>query len=233
MISSLVLSAIAGASGIAAQNNASTANGCNDGFFPGTDTVIFTTPYTYAQAMSIIGDYQNLTWSGSPDDGSVTLNGTTNTVETARTYEIAGAHVVETITVYSKPENGPYEEIHTLDLLTVPSVNVSFSADYDGTTVTSTCDGKASIFNFTANFCATNASVAEAVLHMIHLTDAQTVGAFLGGQNFTTCEAITSSNSTTNSSSTPPVETGNTASGVLVSLSSIVLAAWLLALIGM
>ncbi|KAG4436768.1 hypothetical protein IFR05_007743 [Cadophora sp. M221] len=229
---SLIFSALAGASGIAAQNNASTANGCNDGFFPGTDTVIFTTPYTYAQVMSIIGDYQNLTWSGSPE-GSVTLNGTTNTVGTARTYDIAGAHVIETITVYSKPENGPYEEIHTLDLVTVPSANVSFSADYDGTTVTSTCDGKASIFNFTANFCATNASVAAAVLHMIHLTDAQTVGVFLGGQNFTTCEAITSSNSTNNSTSSPPVMTGNDASGVLVSLSSVVFAAGLLALIGM
>lgn len=49
------------AAGIAAQNNASSANGCNDGFYPSTDTVIFTVPYTYSQVMSIIGDYQNLT----------------------------------------------------------------------------------------------------------------------------------------------------------------------------
>jgi len=70
-----------------------------------------------------------------------------------------------------------------------------------------TCDGKASIFNFTANFCATNASVAGAVLHMLHLTDAQTVGKFLGGQNFTNCDAIPSSNATASTTSSPPVVT--------------------------
>lgn len=74
---------------VLAQNNASTANGCDDGFFPGTDTVIFTTPYSYQQVMSIIGDYKNITWSGSPYD-TVTLNGTDNTVGTARTYDIDG-----------------------------------------------------------------------------------------------------------------------------------------------
>jgi hypothetical protein len=135
------------AAGIAALNNASSANGCNDGFYPGTDTVIFTVPYTYAQIMSIIGDYQNLTWSGSPA-GSVTLNGTDNMVGTARTYDIAGAHVIETITTYSKPPNGPYEEIHVLALLTIPSANVSFYGDYDGTTVTPICGGAASKFQF-------------------------------------------------------------------------------------
>lgn len=230
MKSSLLLSTIVGASGIAAQNNASTTNGCSAGFFPGRDEVIFTTPYTYAEVMSIIGDYQNLTWSGSPE-GSVTLNGTTNTVGTARTYDIAGAHVVETITLYSKPAEGPYDEVHTLDLLTIPSANVSFSAGYDGTTVTSTCDGKASVFNFTAVFCATNASVAEAVLHMIHLTDAQTVGVFLGGQNFTTCDAIVSSNSTSNTTSPPVVV--NAASDLVASVSSVVVAAGLMAFLGM
>jgi hypothetical protein len=48
---------------------------CIAGYSPGNDTVIFTTPYTYAQVISIIGDYKNITWSGSPYD-SVTLNGT-------------------------------------------------------------------------------------------------------------------------------------------------------------
>ena len=114
----------------------------------------------------------------------------------------------------------------------MPSANVSFSADYDGTTVTPTCDGKASIFNFTANFCATNASVVGVVLHMLHLTDAQTVGKFLGGQNFTSCEAIASSNSTASTTSSPPDVAGNAASGVLVSRSSVLLAAGLLALGG-
>jgi hypothetical protein len=46
------------AAAVTAQHNTSTANGCNDGFYPGTDTVIFTTPYTYTQVLSIIGDYQ-------------------------------------------------------------------------------------------------------------------------------------------------------------------------------
>jgi hypothetical protein len=210
------------AAGIAAQNNASSANGCNDGFYPGTDTVIFTVPYTYAQVMSIIGDYQNLTWSGSPA-GSVTLNGTDNTVGTARTYDIAGAHVVETITTYIKPPNGPYEEIHELALLTIPSANVSFYGDYDGTTVTPICNGAASTFNFTINFCASNATLAGTVLHMIHLTDAQTVGVFLGGQNFSSCAAL--SNSTATSTSTPPMVTASSATTYMVSTSTLVLVA--------
>lgn len=87
--------ALAGAAGVVVQYNASTANGCNDGFYPGTDTIIYTVPYTYAQVMSIIGDYKNLTWSGSSYD-TVTLNGTDDTVGTARTYDIDGAYVVET-----------------------------------------------------------------------------------------------------------------------------------------
>jgi hypothetical protein len=66
MMLSIFLSAAVGLVGVFAQDNSSTANGCNNGYYPGTDTVIFTTPYTYAQVMSIIGDYQNLTWSGSP-----------------------------------------------------------------------------------------------------------------------------------------------------------------------
>jgi len=56
--------------------------------------------------------------------------------------------------------------------------------------VTPVCDGKASAFNLTIPFCATNATLAASVLHGIHLADAQTVGVFLGGQNFTTCEAL-------------------------------------------
>lgn len=80
------------------------------------------------------------------------LNGTDNTVGTARTYDITGAHIFETITTYSKPPNGPYEEIHVLALLTIPSPNVSFYGNYYGTTVTPICNGAASTFNFTLNF---------------------------------------------------------------------------------
>ena len=100
-------------------------DGCVDGYQAGTDTVLFIVPYTYQQVLSIIGSYQNITWSGSPPN-TVTLNGTDNTVGTARTYDIAGAHVVETITVYEKPASGPYEETHTLAPLTIPAANVSF-----------------------------------------------------------------------------------------------------------
>ncbi|KUJ08292.1 uncharacterized protein LY89DRAFT_339816 [Mollisia scopiformis] len=217
------------AAGVAAQNNASTANGCNDGFYPGTDTVIFTVPYTYAQVMSIIGDYKNITWSGSPYD-TVTLNGTDNTVGTARTYDIDGAHVVETITTYSKSPNGPYDEIHVLSLITIPEANVSIYADYDGTTVTPICSGAASTFNFTINFCATNASLAGSILHTLHLTDAQTVGVFLGGQNFSSCGTIANATATSTSSptSTPSMITTNSANRNLVSTPALILVAGLL-----
>ncbi|KAF8858671.1 hypothetical protein BDZ45DRAFT_743095 [Acephala macrosclerotiorum] len=226
----IVTCALAGAASVVAQHNASGANGCNDGFFPGTDTVIYTVPYTYAQVMSIIGDYKNLTWSGSPCD-TVTLNGTDNTVGTARTYDIDGAHVVETITTYSKPPNGPYEEIHVLGLLTIPQANVSFYSDYDGTTVTPICSGAASTFNFTINFCATNATLAG------HLTDAQTVGVFLGGQNFSSCGTITNSTatstSTSTSTSTPSTVMTSAANCGIISVSTLVFVAglwWALAL---
>lgn len=176
-------------------------DGCIDGYSAGTDTVLFTVPYTYTQVLSIIESYKNLTWSGNPDD-TVTLNGTDNTIGTARVYDTAGAHVTETITVYDKPPNGPYEEVHTLAPLTIPAANVSFYGDYDGTTATPTCNRAATAFNFTINFCATNATLAAGLLHMIHMTDAQTVGVFLGGQNFSTCAAISSSNTTSGNGTT-------------------------------
>lgn len=69
--------------------NVTVPSTCIDGYMSGTDTVLFTVPYTYDQVLSVIGNYSNLTWSGSPP-GSVTLNGTDNTVGTARTYDLAG-----------------------------------------------------------------------------------------------------------------------------------------------
>ena len=106
--------------------------------------------------MSTIGDFKNITWSGISYD-FVTLNGTDNPMGTTRMHDLdlAGAHVIETITKYSKPPKGPYEEVHTLNLLKIASVNLSAYADYDGTTVTSICDGAASTINFTINFYAT------------------------------------------------------------------------------
>lgn len=168
---------------------------CSGRFEAGTDEVVFTTPYTYTQVLSIIGSYKNLTWSGNPDD-TVSLNGTDNTVGTARTYDTAGAHVIETILEYSKPAApGPYVEVHNTALLTVPAAdNLTFYIPFDGTVVKSVCDGKASQFNFTANFCASNATAAAGVLHMLHLNDAITVGRFLGGMNFTSCAALGAGN---------------------------------------
>ena len=186
-------------------------DGCVDGYTAGSDTVLYTVPYTYIKVLSIIGSYKNLTWSGNPDD-TVTLNGTNNEVGTARFYETSGASVVETITVYDKPAVGPYEEIHTLAPLSISTLNVSFYAGYDGTTATPVCNGAATAFNFTVDFCATNVSTATAILHMLHLTDAQTVGVFLGNQNFTSCAAI---NSTTTKNGGSNITLSNTTVGMV------------------
>lgn len=37
-------------------------DGCVDGYTAGTDTVLYTVPYTYKQVLSIIGSFKNLTW---------------------------------------------------------------------------------------------------------------------------------------------------------------------------
>ena len=180
---------------------------CTAGFSAGTDEVLYTVPYTYDQVMSIIGDYKNLTWSGNPDN-TVTLNGTDNTVGTARTYDIDGGHIIETILTYSKPPApGPYNEVHNTALFSIPAFNnVSLYIQYDGTVVSSVCDGKASMFNFTAVYCGNNATAAGALLHMVHMGDAVTVGTFLGGQNFTSCAALGAS---ATSSGMPATYTGS------------------------
>jgi len=58
-------------------------NTCTAGFEAGRDEVLYTVPYTYDQVLSIIRDFKNLTWSGNTPD-TVSLNGTDNTVGTAR-----------------------------------------------------------------------------------------------------------------------------------------------------
>ena len=161
---------------------------CTGNFTAGTDEVLYTVPYTYNQVMSIIGSYKNLTWSGNPDN-TVTLNGSDNTVGTARSYHLDGLHVIETILKYSKPPApGPYDEVHNTALLNAGSF--SFYIPYDGTTVKEYCNGKASQFNFTAQFCSTNVTAAAGLLHMVHMGDAVTTGQFLGGKNFTNCAAL-------------------------------------------
>lgn len=174
---------------LSSAQNVTVPTTCTGNFTSGTDEVLFTVPYTYNQVMSIIGKYQNLTWSGNPIN-TVKLNGTDNTVGTARTYTIEGLKVIETILNYSKPAApGPYEEVHNTALINVGG-EFSFYIPYDGTVVKEYCNGKASQFNFTANFCATNVTAAGALLHMAHLGDAETVGKFLGGKNFTNCAAL-------------------------------------------
>ena len=37
-------------------------DGCIDGYTAGSDTVLYTVPYTYKQVLSIIGSFKNLTW---------------------------------------------------------------------------------------------------------------------------------------------------------------------------
>jgi hypothetical protein len=197
---------------------ANSANGCAAGYFPGSDTVLYSVPYTYSQVLSIIGNYTNLTWSGSPEN-SVTSNSTDWVPGTARFYDIAGAHVIETITTYSKPADGPYVEIHTVAPLSVPSYNVSFYSDFDGQVWTPICNGMATTTNFTINFCATNTTVASAVLHGLHSTDAETVGTFLGGMNFTSCAALGSSNSSdSGNATTTGATTMFTGSGAQISI---------------
>lgn len=84
---------------------------------------------------------------------------------------------------------------------------MSFYAEYDAQNWRSVCDEKATTANFTINMCATNATAAAALLHAIHLTDAKTVGTFLGGQNFTSCAALGSNATTPNTTTT--TTTGN------------------------
>ena len=164
--------------------------------------------------ISIIGNYQNLTWSGNPIN-TVTLNGTDNTVGTARTYELDGAHLIETITYYSKPPSpGPYQEVHNTALLTIAAANLTAYIPYDGTVVTSVCEGKASMFNFTAHFCANNATVAGPTLTMLHTSDAMTVGKFLGGMNYTNCAALGASMSSGPANATAPYTPSSTMSGM-------------------
>jgi len=182
--SAMILAAV---SVVTAKQDLAERRRCMHGFHRGSDTVSFTVPYTYDQVISIIGDFKNITWSGVPYD-SIILNGTNNTVGTARMYELAGVQAVETITKYLKPPKGPYEEVHTINPLTIASANLSVYADYDSTVVTSICDEAASFFNFTTKFCATNATLAAGLLHTLHLKDAQTVGLFLGGRTFSSCK---------------------------------------------
>jgi hypothetical protein len=127
-------------------------------------------------------------------------------VGTSRIYNNSGVQINETITAISMPPGGPYFETHTLGFLTFPTFgNLSLYADFDGTAVSQTCDGKASAFNLTIGYCATNATFAGGLFHSIHLSNVQNVAKLLGGNNFTTCEALGAAATTT---SAMPIATG-------------------------
>jgi hypothetical protein len=106
-------------------------------------------------------------------------------VGTARTINILGTHVVETVTLYSKAPNGSYHEVQTLNTpsaapVNIPPYNISSYGDYDRTTVVEACNGMGPLISRLTfgeerhDRCGT--------LHNIHLSDAQTVGKLLGAE---------------------------------------------------
>lgn len=163
---------------------------CTGNFSAGSDTVLLTLPYTYNSVMTIISNFQNLTWSGNPPD-TVRLNGTNNTPGTARSYSLQGIPTVETLVTYSRPPcPGPYVEVHNTARVDYTAFDVSAYMPFDGTSVTSDCLGKASVINMTTHFCSTNVPLAQKLLHQVHLADAMEVGKMLGGGTFQGCTAM-------------------------------------------
>ncbi|KAK4629574.1 hypothetical protein CLAFUW4_08451 [Fulvia fulva] len=207
---SFTFTSFAVAATLAAAQDVTVSTTCGD-YTAGSDEVLYTVPYTYEEVIPIIENFGNLTYAGVPD-GSVSLNGSDNTVGTARTYELAGMKAVETLLNYSNPAApGPYFENHNFANATVGDASVYIPTD--ATSLTSVCDGKASMMNFTAHFCATNATFAAATLHMIHLGWAANVGTMLGGKNFTDCAALGASNTSGPASPTGTAPSGSTPSG--------------------
>ncbi|KAL8802491.1 MAG: hypothetical protein Q9182_003799 [Xanthomendoza sp. 2 TL-2023] len=178
-------------------------SGCISGYSSARDVVLYNVPYTYAQVLSIIGSYANITWNGI---NSTTLNGTDNTPGTARFYTTYGIPLTETIKTYSSPPGGPYFEDHTLAPAYNPQANLSIYAPIDITTVTPICGGTASALNFTVEFCSTNITGAGPILHDSHVFDAVTLQEFLGNETFTGC---TKSNGSSTTSSGTPSGTGS------------------------
>ncbi|PIA92892.1 hypothetical protein CB0940_03851 [Cercospora beticola] len=196
-------------------------NACAEGFFPGRDETIVTIPYTYAQVIGVVGNFTNLVWAGSPPD-SVSTNASASTLSDnnwqpgdARFYELQGATVIESLVTYSRPAvDGPYVEVHTLAPLgiTLPGgVNISSYADFDGQVWEGVCDGRAVQANFTTVFCATDATVAGAAFKAIHGESVLEVGRMLGGQNFTSCDALNAAAGGSNTTTSPEISTGGSA----------------------
>lgn len=69
---------------------------CDAGYNYGYDEVLLTIPYTYSEVMGVVGNYGSIAWTGT---NATSLNGTDNTVGTARTYNFGGAVVTESESV--------------------------------------------------------------------------------------------------------------------------------------
>lgn len=162
-------------------------DGCIDGYTAGHDEVLYNVPYTYDQVLSIIGSFGNITWNGINE---TRLNGTDNTVGTARFYQTYGIDLVETIKTYQSPAGGPYFEDHTLAPAYNPTADLSIYASVDITTVTPICSGASSALNFTIDFCSTNVTSAGEILHSSHVFDATTLQEFLGNETWTGCTEV-------------------------------------------
>lgn len=175
---------------LAAAQNVSVPATCIDGFFPGSDEVIYHLPYTYNEVLAVIADFGDLTWSGNPPS-TVHLNGTDNRVGTARSYSLQGISTVETLTQYHIPPcPGPYREVHNTAEVNYEAVGIRAYMMYDGEELTTDCLGKASVLNMTTHFCSNKPEMAAQLLHQVHMADAVNVGKMLGGRNFTTCNNL-------------------------------------------
>ncbi|KAL8704886.1 MAG: hypothetical protein Q9201_001954 [Fulgogasparrea decipioides] len=177
-------------------------DGCIEGFAAGHDEVFYNVPYTYQQVLSVIGSFANITWNGI---NSTTLNGTDNTVGTARFYSFSGIPLIETIKTYQKPANGPYFEDHTLAPAYNPFANLTIYAPFDSQNFTPICGGTATSLNFTVDFCSTNVTGAGQILHDSHVFDAVTLQEFLGNETWTGC---TNTNGSTSTAPVIPSGTG-------------------------
>ncbi|KAK9453576.1 hypothetical protein V1511DRAFT_503938 [Dipodascopsis uninucleata] len=173
---------------------------CPPGMTYGNDTSIVTLPYSVSQVYSIVGDFKNITWNGVPYS-AVALNGTDNTVGTARIYSLLGANITETLLASTYTTDYYYQNLYAS--LTAPSLNITADCPYDALTVTSICDGTASVLNQTITFCSTNADYFTSLIHELHTEHAVLVGTYLGGANFTSCPA-SNATVTTNSTVVPP-----------------------------
>ena len=81
----------------------------------------------------------------------------------------------ETITVYDKPADVPYEEAHALVPLSICTYQVNSHADYGGTTATLVCNSVSVVFIITTRFFTTSVATAPTILRMPHTMNGQVV----------------------------------------------------------